>query len=243
MLPGLAEPSRTVPSGVESSGTESSRVETSRAEMNRTEPRRAGPAASISPGSPGTAGGLSHRSGPNRTGLAAQCPQAQVDYKLDVNQILCNADAVNEGEDSSHSSPAPGRSSCCRTQSSLNFFSVSPSHRPQLFTNSSSVSPFHPFHRVQSFRSRLLQHRIPMGSKVLQSNLLQHGLLSPWLHRSCQKPARAQASHRATTSFGHPPAPAWEPPWAAEGQPASPWSSSQAAGGSAGEPPLLLQGP
>lgn len=49
-----------------------------------------------------------------------------------------------------------------------------------------------------------------------------------------------RASHRTTASFGHPPVPAWVPPWATGGsllshgpqwgQSASPWSSSPAAG-------------
>ena len=97
--------------------------------------------------------------------------------------------------------------------------------------------------RVQSFRNRLLQHGSPVGSQALPANLLQRGLLSPWVRRSCQEPAPARASHGVTASFGHPPAPAWGPPraaggyllhrgppWAAGGQPASPWSSPRAAG-------------
>ena len=65
----------------------------------------------------------------------------------------------------------------------------------------------------------------------------------PRVRRSCQEPAPARASHGVTASFGHPPAPAWGPPraaggyllhrgppWAAGGQPASPWSSPWAAG-------------
>jgi len=77
----------------------------------------------------------------------------------------------------------------------------------------------------------------------LPANLLQRGLLSPWIHRSCQEPAPAQALHRVTASFGHPPDPVWGapwaaggdllhcgPPWAAGAQPASPWSSPRAAG-------------
>ena len=71
--------------------------------------------------------------------------------------------------------------------------------------------------RVQSFRNRLLQHGSPAGSQVLPANLLQRGLLFPWVHRSCQEPAPAWAFHRVTASFGHPPAPAWGPPQAAGG--------------------------
>jgi len=82
-----------------------------------------------------------------------------------------------------------------------------------------------------------------VGSQVLPANLLWHGLLSPWVHRSWQKPAPAWASHRVTASFGHPPTPARGPPqaaggdllhrgppWAAGELPASPWSSPRAAG-------------
>jgi len=81
--------------------------------------------------------------------------------------------------------------------------------------NFSSVSPSH---RVQSFRNRLLQHGSPTGSQVLPTKL--RGLLSPRVHRSWQDPAPAWALHGVTASFGHPPAPAWGPPWAAP-----PWGS------------------
>jgi len=57
------------------------------------------------------------------------------------------------------------------------------------------------FHRVQSFRNRLLQCRSPMGSQVLPANLLQRGLLSPRGHRSCQEPAPGRAFHGVTDSF------------------------------------------
>jgi len=46
----------------------------------------------------------------------------------------------------------------------------------------------------------------PTGSQVLPRNLLRHGLLSPWVHRSHQEPAPAQASYKVTASFRHPPA-------------------------------------
>ena len=96
-------------------------------------------------------------------------------------------------------------------------------------------------HGVQTFRSKLLQHGSPTGSQVLPANLPWRGLLSPRVHRSCQDPAPAWASHRVTASFGclhllrrgflrglqveslHP---LILPPWAAGGQPASPWSSA-----------------
>jgi len=106
--------------------------------------------------------------------------------------------------------------------------------------NSPSVGPSH---GMQPFRNRLLQLESPMGSQALPANLLQRGLLSPRVCRSCQEPAPAWAAHKVTASFGHPPAPAWGPPlaaggyllhrgppWTAGGQPASPWSSSRAAG-------------
>jgi len=122
----------------------------------------------------------------------------------------------------------------------MNFSKLSPSNGLQFFTNCSSVGPFH---GVQSFRNRLLQCGLPMGSQVLPANLLQHGLLFPWGYMSCQKPAPARACHWVTASFGHPPALVWGPPqasggfllnhgppWAAGGQPASPWSLSRAAG-------------
>jgi len=50
-----------------------------------------------------------------------------------------------------------------------------------------------------------------MGSQALPANLLQRGLLCPWVHRSWQEPAPARARHRVTASFRHPPAPAWGP--------------------------------
>jgi len=122
----------------------------------------------------------------------------------------------------------------------VNFSNVSPSHGLQLFTDCPSVSPFH---GVQSFRNRLHQRGSPTGSQALSANLLWHGLLSLWVLRTWQQPAPAPAPHEFTASFRHPPALAWGPawaasgyllhrgpPWAAEGQPASPWSSPQAAG-------------
>jgi len=68
-----------------------------------------------------------------------------------------------------------------------------------------------PFHRVQSFRNRLVQHGSPTGSQVLPVNLLQHGLLSPWVYRSWQEPAPVWSPHSVTDSFRHPPALAWGP--------------------------------
>jgi len=132
---------------------------------------------------------------------------------------------VSAAPSSSHSSPA---------------LAWGPSHGLQLFTSCPSVGPFH---GVQSFRNSLLQRGSPMGSQVLPANLLQHGLLSPWGHGSCQEPAPAWAAHGVTASFRHPPDLVWGspratggdllhcgPPWAAGAQPASPWSAPQAAG-------------
>jgi len=68
-----------------------------------------------------------------------------------------------------------------------------------------------PFHRVQSFRNRLLQHESPTGSQAPPANLLRRGFLSPWVHRSWQEPAPAWAPHGVTASFRHPPAPVWGP--------------------------------
>ena len=89
----------------------------------------------------------------------------------------------------------------------------------------------------------LLQHgSLPWGA-VLQEQTapvcVPHGITSP-----DRKPTLAQASHRVTASFrAHPTALVWgppraaggylvhhEPPWAAGGQPASPWSSPWTAG-------------
>jgi len=122
----------------------------------------------------------------------------------------------------------------------MNFSNTSPSHGLPFFTNCSSVGPFY---GVQSFRNRLLQCGSCVGSQVLPANLVHRGLLSPLVHRSCQEPVPARAPHRVTASFGYPPALAWGPPraaegyllhrgppWAAGAQPASPWSSPQAAG-------------
>jgi len=139
-----------------------------------------------------------------------------------------------QGEDSSHSALAPAWGSIHGTQFSTNFSNMSPSLGRQSFTNCPSMGPFH---RVQSFRNRLLQRESPTESPALPANLLQRGVLSPWLHRSCQEPASVQAPHRVTAFFGHThlfwhgvlPGLHCGPPWTAGGQPASPWSSSWAA--------------
>jgi len=93
-----------------------------------------------------------------------------------------------QGEDSSHSAPAPAWCPSRRRQFSTKFSNMSPSHSLQLFTNCPSMCPSHV---VQSFRNRLLQRGSPMGSKALPANLLQHGLLSVWVCRSWQEPAAA----------------------------------------------------
>jgi len=100
-----------------------------------------------------------------------------------------------------------------------------------------------PSHRMWSFRNRLPQRGSLVGTQVLPANLLQHGLLAPQGHKFCQEPAPVRAFHGLTTSFRHPPALAGGPPlaadgyllhhgspWAAGGQPASPWSAPWAAG-------------
>lgn len=85
-----------------------------------------------------------------------------------------------------------------------------------------------PLHKVQSLRTRLLQYEFPSGSKALQANLLQHGLLSPQGHRSCQEPALVWALHGGTAPFRHPAYPGWDPPRAAVGpllQSCLPWTA------------------
>ena len=99
---------------------------------------------------------------------------------------------------SSHFSPAAMGGPSHQGQSFMNFSNVGPSHGPHFFMTCSSVGAFI---RVQSFRSRLLQHGSPVGSQVLPEKLLQRGLLSPWGHRFCQEPAPARASHGVTASF------------------------------------------
>jgi len=136
----------------------------------------------------------------------------------------CLCAASSSAKDSSRSSPAPMWCPTHGKQSSINWSNVSHSHGLQISMNCPRVGPFH---RVQSFRNRLLQH----------------GLFSPWVHRSCQEQALRWASHGVTASFEHQPALAWGLPWAAGGdllhcghswaagaQPASPWSSPWAAG-------------
>jgi len=79
-----------------------------------------------------------------------------------------------------------------RRQFSMSYSNMSPSHGLQLFINCPSVGPSH---GVESFRNRLLQCGSPTGSQALPANLLQRGLLSPQVCRSCQEPAPAWAPH------------------------------------------------
>jgi len=116
---------------------------------------------------------------------------------------------VSAAPSSSRPSPAPVWGSSYGRQ-----FSVNCSHGLQFFTNCPGVGPSH---RVPSFRNRLLQRGSPTGPQALPANLLQRGLVSPWGHKSWQEPAPARAPHGVTASFGHPPALAWGPPWAAGG--------------------------
>ena len=152
---------------------------------------------------------------------------------------LCSSFLLR-GRDSSHSTPAPMWGSFHRRQFCMNFFNMNPSYRLQLFMNCYSVGPF----PQDAILEELVDPAwVPRVSEVLPTNLFWRGVLSPWVHRSWQEPAPAQASHGVTASFGHPPALAWGaswsaggyllhhgPPWAAGGQPASPWSALRAAG-------------
>jgi len=142
--------------------------------------------------------------------------------------VVSLSHVVSATPSSSHCSPAPMWGPSHGRQSYTNFFNVGPSHRLQLFKNCSSVCPFH---RVQSFRNRLLQLGSPMGSQALTANLLWHGLLSLWVHRSCQEPAPARGLHEVTASNrAHPPALVWVPAWAAGGyllHHGPPWASEE----------------
>lgn len=88
----------------------------------------------------------------------------------------------------------------------------------------------------------MLWHGSPMGSQVLPSNLSSMSS-SPWFYSSCQEPASMWTLHGLCLPSGH--IHLWRgvlrglrcgytlhcgPLWAAGGQPASPWSSSQAVG-------------
>ena len=131
-----------------------------------------------------------------------------------------------QGEDSSHSAPAPARGPSHRRQSSMNCSSVGPSHG------------------VQSLRNRLLPRGSPTWSQVLPATCSSvgsslHGATG-YLPGGCS----STGFPRGHSLLGvHPPALVWGPPWAAggdllhhgpprasEGQSASPWSSPRAAG-------------
>ena len=125
--------------------------------------------------------------------------------------VVSSSHVVSATPPSSRSSPAPAWGPTHGRQSFMIFSSVSPSHGVQIFTKCSSVGPFH---RVQSIKNGLLQCGSPPGATG-----------------PARKLAPARAVHGVTASFrAHPPAPAWGPPRAAGGQPASPWSSPWAAG-------------
>jgi len=87
--------------------------------------------------------------------------------------VVSSSHVVSAAPSSSRSSCAPAWGLSHRSQSSMNFSNVGPSHGLQFLTNCSSVGAFH---RVQSFRNRLLQCGSPTGSQVLPANLLQPGL-------------------------------------------------------------------
>lgn len=84
-----------------------------------------------------------------------------------------------------------------------------PSTSYSSYTNWSSMGPFH---GVQSFRNRLLQHRSSMTSQVMPENLLQHKLsMGPLLPLGIPLlPGPPQAAGRSLLPHG--------PPWAAEEQ-------------------------
>lgn len=74
---------------------------------------------------------------------------------------------------------------------------MSPNHGLQLFTDCSSMSPFH---SVQSFRSRLLQGGLSTELEVLLASVVCCGLLSTQFHRSFMQSVPVQDSHRFTAS-------------------------------------------
>jgi len=152
---------------------------------------------------------------------------------------VSSSQVVSASPSSSRLSLAPECGRAHGRQFSTNFSNVSSSHGLLSLTNCSSMGHFH---RVQSFRNRMLQCGSAMGPQILPANLHERGLLFPRIHRSCQDPAPAQAPHRITASFWHPPALVWDPPRAAGGYlfhhgppwavpwPASLWSSPWAVG-------------
>jgi len=149
-----------------------------------------------------------------------------------------------QGENSSDSSPAPAWGPSHGRQSSTNLSNKNFSHRLKFFTIYVSVHPFYtpsPWGAIppEQAAPAWVPHRV----KSPASNPPAWSPPSSRVHRSCQEPAPAQASHCFTASFRHAPVPVWGPPWAAGGyllqpgppwaaggQPVSPCSSSQAAG-------------
>lgn len=120
-------------------------------------------------------------------------------------------------------SPTPPWDPSQRRQFSTTFSSVSSSHRQQqLSMNCCNVcnSSMGAIHQAQPAPAWDLT-----GSQVLPGNLLQCGLLSPWVCRSLPGPAPAQASHGVTASFGHPPALLWVSSRGCRWISASMWSS------------------
>ncbi|XP_075302836.1 uncharacterized protein LOC142365677 isoform X3 [Opisthocomus hoazin] len=79
-------------------------------------------------------------------------------------------DVFAQGEDSSHSSPAPAWGSSIGRQFFTNFSNGSSSHGLQLFTNCSSMGPFH---GMQSFRNGLLQCGFPNGDSSYPSSIVR----------------------------------------------------------------------
>jgi len=157
-----------------------------------------------------------------------------------VNHMLSLLLLPLQQEDSSHSAPAPLWGPSHGKQFSMNCSNVGPSHRLQLFTNCPNVGPFP--------RDAVLQEQAAPVS-------VPHGVTSP-----ARKPALAWAPltglqalpggcSSASSPWGHSLLQAspcsgvgslpWAaggdllhcgPPWTAGAQPASPWSSLQAAG-------------
>jgi len=120
------------------------------------------------------------------------------------------------GEGSSHSSPAPAWGPSHRRQFSTNFSNMrsfphatvlhellqcgSP---PSGTVLQEQTAPAWVPHGVTSPASKpaLVWAPLSTGPQVLPVNLLQHGLLSPQGHGSCQEPAPVWASHGVTVSF------------------------------------------
>ncbi|KAK4818457.1 hypothetical protein QYF61_013663 [Mycteria americana] len=122
---------------------------------------------------------------PNFSASSPQAAQGDREWGLrSVHHTLALLLLPPQGEDSSHSSPAPAWGPTPRRQSPTNFSNVGPSHRLQFFTNCSSVGPFH---RVQSFRNRLLQLVLNMFTN--KNDLLDVKNIQEWrLHHLSGQP-------------------------------------------------------